>query len=40
MTINKEELEKFLNYLCDKVQECYKQEVQTSIQRFMEGEKQ
>lgn len=37
--VNKEELSKFLNYLYDKTEDCYKQEVKQSIERFMEGVK-
>ncbi len=35
------ELEKFLDYLQDKVQDCYKEETKIAIQRFLEerGEK-
>lgn len=33
--INKEELNKFLDYILDKVEECYKEEVKQSIERFL-----
>lgn len=33
--INKEELISFLEYLEDKVEECYKKEVKQSIERFL-----
>ena len=33
--IDKEELVKFLDYLEDKVEECYKKEVKQSIERFL-----
>lgn len=39
MNIDQKELENFLNYLYDKVQDCYKEEVKTAIERFMKGEK-
>ena len=35
--VDKEELTKFLDYLYEKTEECYKQEVKQSIERFMEG---
>ena len=35
MNIKKQELEKFLNYLSDKVQDCYKKEVEQSIKEFL-----
>lgn len=35
ITVNKEELIKFLEYLEDKVEECYKKEVKQSIERFL-----
>ena len=35
VVINKEELIKFLEYLEDKVEECYKKEVKQSIERFL-----
>lgn len=33
--MNKKELEKFLMYLEDKVQECYKKEVSFAIKEFL-----
>ncbi len=33
--INKEELISFLEYLEDKVEDCYKKEVKQSIERFL-----
>lgn len=33
--MNKEEVKKFLEYLQDKVQECYKEETRIAIQRFL-----
>lgn len=36
--MNKEKLKRFLNYLLDKVEDCYKEEVKIAIQRFIEGE--
>ena len=33
--IDKEELVKFLDYLEDKVEECYKKEIRQSIERFL-----
>lgn len=38
MNIDKEELQKFFDYIYDKVQDCYKEEVKTAIERFMKGE--
>lgn len=35
MKINKEELIKFLEYLEDKVEECYKEEIRKSIKNFL-----
>ena len=35
--VDKEELTRFFDYLYDKTEECYKQEVKQSIKRFMEG---
>ena len=32
--INKEELNNFLDYILDKVEDCYKEEVKQSIERF------
>lgn len=34
--MNNKELERFLYYLQDKVQECYKFETNQAIQRFLE----
>lgn len=34
--MNKEEVKKILDYLQDKVQECYKEETEIAIQRFLE----
>lgn len=33
--MDKEELIKYLDYLEDKVEECYKKEVKQSIERFL-----
>ena len=33
---NKEELKNFLNYLLDKVQDCYKAEAKIAVDRFLE----
>ena len=33
--MNKKELEKFLNYLNDKVEDCYKKETTLAIQEFL-----
>ena len=33
--INKEELISFLEYLEDKVEDCYKKEIKQSIERFL-----
>lgn len=35
---DKEELKNFLEYLQDKVQDCYKEETRIAIKRFLEGE--
>ena len=35
VVIDKEELIKFLEYLEDKAEECYKKEVKQSIERFL-----
>lgn len=35
VVIDKEELIKYLDYLEDKVEECYKKEVKQSIERFL-----
>ena len=37
MNINKKELEKFLEYLQDKVEDCYKKETQSAIKEFLNG---
>ena len=34
--MDKEEVKKFLEYMQDKVQECYKEETKIAIQRFLE----
>lgn len=34
--IDKEELVKFLDYLEDKVEDCYKKEIRQSIERFLQ----
>ena len=34
--MDKKEVEKFLEYMLDKVEDCYKQEVKTAIERFLE----
>lgn len=34
--MSKEEIENFLYYLQDKVEECYKQETKQAISRFLE----
>ena len=35
MNIDKKELEKFLNYLQDKVEDCYKKETAAAIKEFL-----
>ena len=35
MYVDKEILENFLNYMLDKTEPCYKQEVETAIKRFL-----
>ena len=35
MYIEKEKLKNFLDYLQDKVQDCYKEEVKTAVKRFL-----
>lgn len=35
IVIDKEELIKFLEYLEDKVEDCYKKEIKQSIERFL-----
>lgn len=34
--IEKQELERFLDYMYDKINECYKEEVKIAIKRFLE----
>ena len=34
--MDKEELKNFLEYMQDKVQDCYKEETKIAIQRFLE----
>ncbi len=34
--MDKEEVKKFLEYMQDKVQDCYKEETKIAIQRFLE----
>lgn len=36
--MDKEKLENFLNYMQDKVEECYKAETEIAIERFLKGE--
>lgn len=36
--MNKEKLERFLDYLQDKVEDCYKEETKQAIKRFLEEE--
>ena len=36
--MDKEKLKRFLDYLLDKVEDCYKEEVKIAIQRFIEEE--
>ena len=33
---NKEELKNFLDYLLDKVEDCYKAEAKIAVERFLE----
>lgn len=33
--MDKKELERFLNYLNDKVEDCYKKETETAIKEFL-----
>lgn len=35
MNLSKRELEKFLNYLQDKVEDCYKKETSIAINEFL-----
>lgn len=37
--VSKIELEKFLNYLQDKVQDCYKKETEQAIKEFLNSNK-
>lgn len=39
MNIDKKELEKFFDYLLDKVEDCYKKEVQSAIKDFLKENK-
>lgn len=39
MNIDKKELEKFLDYVLDKVEDCYKKEVQSAIKDFLKENK-
>lgn len=34
--MNKEEVKQFLEYMQDKVQDCYKEETRIAIERFLE----
>lgn len=36
--MDKEEVKNFLEYMQDKVQDCYKEETKIAIERFLEGE--
>lgn len=36
--MNKEEVKNFLEYMQDKVQDCYKEETKIAIERFLEEE--
>ena len=38
MNLDKEELKYFFDYLQDKIENCYKQETKTAIERFLKGE--
>lgn len=33
---NKEELKNFLDYLLDKIEDCYKEEAKITVDRFLE----
>lgn len=35
MNLSKKELEKFLNYLQDKIEDCYKKETSMAIKEFL-----
>lgn len=37
MDIKKSELEKFFAYMLDKVEDCYKKEVENAIKDFLKG---
>lgn len=37
--MDKEEVKKFLEYMQDKVQDCYKEETRIAINRFLEEDK-
>jgi len=37
MTIDKKELEQFLDYLSDKIEDCYKKEVENAIKDFLKN---
>ena len=37
--MNKEEVKQFLEYMQDKVQDCYKEETKIAIKRFLEESK-
>lgn len=39
MNIDKKELEKFLNYLQNKVEDCYKKETAAAIKEFLNSNK-
>lgn len=39
MDIDKKELEEFLDYLSDKVEDCYKKEVESAIKDFLKNNK-
>ena len=39
MNIDKKELERFLDYLADKVEDCYKKEVESAIKDFLKNNK-
>lgn len=36
--MNKEVVKRFLEYMQDKVADCYKEETRIAIERFLEGE--
>lgn len=35
MDVKKQELEKFFGYILDKVEDCYKKEVEQSMEKFI-----